>query len=96
MKTPLLPVDMSQKKNIGKWVGTVPIKDGVYTVEGTPDSVHRIAVEAIGRAAAFTDKFGGRLIGKGKKPSNAVTYIRQLAGKEVKVEVKNTDRPDAL
>ena len=52
---------------------------------------HRIAVDAIGRAAAFTDKFGGRLIGKGKKPSNAVTYIRQLAGKEVKVEVKNTD-----
>ncbi len=85
------PVDMSQKKNIGKWVGTVPIKDGVYSVEGSADSAHRIAVDAIGRAAAFTDKFGGRLIGKGKKPSNAVTYIRQLAGKEVKVEVKNTD-----
>lgn len=88
----LNPVDMSQKKTIGKWVGTVPIsKDGVYSVEGLPDSAHRIAVDAIGRSAAFTDKFGGRLIGKGRKPSNAVTYIRQLAGKQVKVEVKNTD-----
>jgi hypothetical protein len=86
------PVDMTQKKTIGKWVGTVPIgKDGVYSIEGTPDSKHRIAVDAVGRAAAFTDGFGGKLVGKGKKPSNAVTYIRQLAGKEVKVEVKNTD-----
>lgn len=88
----LNPVDMSQKKTIGKWVGTVPIaKDGVYSVDGSADSPHRIAVDAIGRAAAFTDKFGGKLVGKGKKPNNAVTYIRQLAGKEVKVEVKNTD-----
>jgi hypothetical protein len=86
------PVDMTQKKTIGKWVGTVPIgKDGVYAIDGQPDSPHRIAVDAIGRAAAFTDKFGGRLIGKSKKPSSAVTYIRKLAGKEVKVEVKNTD-----
>ncbi|MGV3532308.1 MAG: hypothetical protein ACO1QR_08045 [Chthoniobacteraceae bacterium] len=86
------PVDMSQKKTIGKWVGTVPISnEGVYSVEGTPASPHRIAVDAIGRASAFTDKFGGRLIGKGKKPANAITYIRKLAGKEVKVEVKNTD-----
>lgn len=88
----LNPVDMSQKKTIGKWVGTVPInKDGVYSIDGQPDSQHRIAVDAIGRAAAFTDRFGGRLVGKGKKPNNAVSYIRKLAGKEVKVEVKNTD-----
>nr|MDQ3624402.1 hypothetical protein [Verrucomicrobiota bacterium] len=86
------PVDMSQKKTVGKWVGTVPIgKDGVYSVDGLPDSPHRIAVDQVGRAAGFTDRFGGKLIGKGKKPSNAVTYIRQLAGKQVKVEVKNTD-----
>lgn len=86
------PVDMSQKKNIGKWVGTVPIgKDGVYAVAGAPDSAHRIAVDAMGKAQAFTDKFGGQLVGKTKKPSSAVTYIRQMAGKEVKVEVKNTD-----
>lgn len=86
------PVDMSQKKTIGKWVGTVPIsKEGVYSVEGAADSPLRIAVDAIGRAQAFTDRFGGKLVGKGRKPSNAVTYIRKLSGKEVKVEVKNTD-----
>lgn len=86
------PVDMSQKKTVGKWVGTVPIsKEGVYSVAGTSESPLRIAVDAVGRAAAFTDKFGGRLIGKGKKATSAITYIRQLAGKEVKVEVKNTD-----
>jgi hypothetical protein len=88
----LNPANLSQKRTVGKWVGTVPIStNGEYNVEGTADSAHRIAVDAIGKAAAFTDKFGGKLIGKGKKPANAVTYIRQLAGKEVKVEVKNTD-----
>jgi hypothetical protein len=86
------PVDMSQKKTVGKWVGTVPIgKDGVYSIDGTPDSPLRIAVDAIGRAQAFTDRFGGKLVGKSRKPSAAMTYIRQLQGKQVKVEVKNTD-----
>ena len=88
----LNPANLSQKRTVGKWVGTVPIAtNGEYNIEGTADSAHRIAVDAIGKAAAFTDKFGGKLIGKGKKPANAVTYIRKLAGKEVKVEVKNTD-----
>ena len=88
----LNPANLTQKKTVGKWVGTVPMgADGVYNVEGPADSQHRIAVDAIGKSPAFTDKFGGRLVGKGKKPSNAVTYVRQLAGKQVKIEVKNTD-----
>jgi len=88
----LNPANLSQKRAVGKWVGTVPAgADGVYAVDGLADSQHRIAVDAIGKSPAFTDKFGGRLVGKGKKPSNAVTYVRQLAGKQVKVEVKNTD-----
>jgi hypothetical protein len=88
----LNPANLSQKKAVGKWVGTVPMgTDGVYAVDGAADSQHRIAVDAIGKAPAFTDKFGGRLVGKGKKPAHAVTYVRQLAGKQVKVEVKNTD-----
>jgi hypothetical protein len=79
----LNPANLSQKRTVGKWVGTVPIAtNGEYNIEGTADSAHRIAVDAIGKAAAFTDKFGGKLIGKGKKPANAVTYIRKLAGKE--------------
>ena len=88
----LNPANLSQKRSVGKWVGTVPVTgNGEYNEEGLPDSLQRIAVDAIGKAPAFTDKFGGKLIGKGKKAANAVTYIRQLAGKEVKVEVKNTD-----
>jgi hypothetical protein len=88
----LNPADPSQKKTVGKWVGTVPVSaNGEYNEEGLGDSQQRIAVDAIGRAPAFTDKFGGKLIGKSKKKQNAVTYLRQLAGKEVKVEVKNSD-----
>ncbi|MDB6148814.1 MAG: hypothetical protein JWQ44_262 [Chthoniobacter sp.] len=88
----LNPANITQKKTVGKWVGTVPIAaNGEYRVEGMPDSPLRIAVDAIGKTQAFTDKFGGKLFGKSKKPASAVTYIRKMAGKEVKVEVKNTD-----
>ncbi len=88
----LNPANLAQKRSVGKWVGTVPVTgNGEYNEEGLPDSLQRIAVDAIGKAPAFTDKFGGKLIGKGKKAANAVTYIRELAGKQVKVEVKNTD-----
>ena len=88
----LNPANLSQKRAVGKWVGTVPISTtGEYSIEGASDSANRIAVDAIGKASAFTDKFGGKLFGKSKKPSNAVTYIRKMAGKEVKIEVKNTD-----
>ena len=88
----LNPANLSQKKAVGKWVGTVPVAaNGEYNEEGLADSQQRIAVDAIGKAPAFTDKFGGKLIGKGKKAASATTYLRQLAGKEVKVEVKNSD-----
>lgn len=88
----LNPANLSQKRAVGKWVGTVPVAaNGEYNEEGLPDSLQRIAVDAIGKAPAFVDKFGGKLIGKGKKSATAVTYLRQLAGKQVKVEVKNSD-----
>ena len=88
----LNPANLAQKRAVGKWVGTVPVAaNGEYNEEGLPDSLQRIAVDAIGRAPAFVDKFGGKLIGKGKKAAGAVTYLRQLAGKQVKVEVKNSD-----
>ncbi|MFN0126935.1 MAG: hypothetical protein ACKV19_09670 [Verrucomicrobiales bacterium] len=86
------PVDMTQKKTVGKWVGTVPINaGGIYQADGPADSRHRISVDAIGRAPAFTDNFGGRLLGKGKKSSGVISYIRKVQGKEVKMEVKNSD-----
>jgi len=88
----LNPTNLAQKRAVGKWVGTVPVAaNGEYNIEGLADSQQRIAVDAIGKAPAFTDKFGGKLIGKGKKASSATIYLRQLAGKQVKVEVKNSD-----
>lgn len=86
------PVNMTQKKTVGKWVGTVPITaEGVYELDGAGDSKQRISVDAIGKAPAFTDNFGGRLYGKGKKSSGVMSYVRQFQGKEVKLEVKNVD-----
>jgi len=86
------PVNMAQKKTVGKWVGTVPISaDGQYSLDGSSESKHRISVDAIGKAPAFTDNFGGRLYGKGKKTQGVMSYVRQLQGKEVKLEVKNAD-----
>ncbi|MEZ0390001.1 MAG: hypothetical protein ACAI34_23180 [Verrucomicrobium sp.] len=86
------PANMTQKKTVGKWVGTVPITgEGVYELEGSGESKQRISVDAIGKAPAFTDNFGGRLYGKGKKTQGVMSYVRQLQGKEVKIEVKNTD-----
>ena len=88
----LNPANLAQKRAVGKWVGTVPVAaTGEYNADGLPDSLQRIAVDAIGKAPAFVDKFGGKLVGKGKKAAGAVTYLRQLAGKQVKVEVKNSD-----
>ena len=86
------PVNMTQKKTVGKWVGTVPIDaNGVYDLAGAGDSKHRISVDAIGKAPAFTDGFSGRLYGKGKKTDGVMSYVRKLQGKEVKIEVKNVD-----
>jgi len=86
------PVNMAQKKTVGKWVGTVPIDaNGMYNLEGVADSKHRVSVDAIGKAPAFTDNFGGRLYGKGKKTEGVMSYVRQLQGKEVKLQVKNAD-----
>lgn len=86
------PADMTQKKTVGKWVGTVPINtNGVYELGGTGDSKHRISIDAIGRAPAFTENFSGNLYGKGKKTGGVMSYVRQIQGKEVKLEIKNSD-----
>ena len=86
------PVNMTQRKTVGKWVGAVPIDaNGVYELTGTNESKHRVSVDAIGKAPSFTDNFSGRLYGKGKKTEGVMSYVRQLQGKEVKLEVKNVD-----
>ncbi|HYF37187.1 MAG TPA: hypothetical protein VD994_17940 [Prosthecobacter sp.] len=86
------PVNMTQKKTVGKWVGTVPInEDGVYELEGSGESKQRISIDAIGKAPAFTDNFGGRMYGKGKKSGGIMSYVRKVRGKEVTLKVANVD-----
>ena len=64
----LNPRDLKQKKNVGKWVGEVAMdpNTGAYKL-GEGASPLRIAVDAVGKAQAFTDRFGGVLVGKAEK-----------------------------
>lgn len=92
--TVINPNDPTQRKAVGKWVGVVPINDrGEYQLEGNAASPHRMAIEALGKAQAFTEKFGGKLVGKPKekKQNPAISFVRKVAGKEVKVQVTNSD-----
>ncbi|MGH7215177.1 MAG: hypothetical protein ACREIT_10485 [Tepidisphaeraceae bacterium] len=93
----LNPKDMKQKKTVGKWVGMVPIdaKSGAFDLAGgrADERPLRIAVDAVGRASAFTDHFGGKLVGKAEKKDNlaSYTYKRLVGGKEVAITVKKSD-----
>jgi hypothetical protein len=93
----LNPKDLTQKKDVGKWVGLVPIdeKSGAYDLAGgrAQERPLRISVDAIGRASAFQDQFAGRLLGKAEKKEGlaAYTYKRMVGNKEVAVTVKRSD-----
>jgi hypothetical protein len=90
----LNPKDLKQKKAVGKWVGQVAVdpNTGAYNLGGG-ESPLRIQIEAVGRAAAFSDKFGGRLMGKAEKKENlgSYTYKRLVGEKTVEVIVKKSD-----
>lgn len=93
------PKDLTQKKAVGKWVGTVSIdKNGVYDFgSGDPTSSQlRMAVDAVGKAQAFVGAFGGRVFGKGEEKKGLLTdkvteYSRLVQGKKVKIVVKKSD-----
>jgi hypothetical protein len=93
----LNPRDLKQKKVVGKWVGTVPIDTatGAYDLAGgrAKESPLRIAVDAVGRAAAFVDMFQGKLVGKAEKKENLAQYTfkRVIGSKTVQVVVKKSD-----
>lgn len=93
----LNPRDLKQKRTVGKWVGTVPIDtaSGAFDLSGggAKESALRIAVDAIGRASAFTDNFQGRLVGKAESKDNlaAYTFKRMVGGKERAIVVKKSD-----
>lgn len=93
------PRDLKQKKVVGKWVGTIPVdtQSGAYLLGGGKDlassSPLRIAVDAVGSAAAFSDSFEGRMMGKAEKKEGlaAYTYKRIVGGKTFEVKVQKSD-----
>lgn len=95
--TVLNPRDLKQKKTVGKWVGVIPIdtQSGAYDLAGGKKEERplRMAVDAVGKAPAFTDNFAGRLIGKAEKKDNLAqyTYKRLVGKREVTITVKKSD-----
>ena len=93
----LNPRDLKQKKTVGKWVGTVPMnpQTGAYDLSGggSQESPLRVSVDAVGRAAAFNDSFGGRMIGKATKKEGlgSSIYKRVVGNKTVEVKVTKSD-----
>jgi hypothetical protein len=93
----LNPKDLKQERTVGKWVGTMPIDtaSGAYNLAGgaAKDSPLRISVDAVGKAAAFVDKFAGRLIGKAEKKDSLAEYHykRIIGDKTVQHTAKKVD-----
>ena len=91
------PKNLDEKKNVGKWVGTLPINTttGVYDIAGGAkgESPLRIAILAAGSQQAFVDNFGGKLVGKSKKEDGLASYTyRRLVGtKTVEIKVEKID-----
>jgi hypothetical protein len=93
------PKNLEQKKTVGKWVGSVLVdKSGVYDF-GTGSagaSPLRMAIDSVGKAAAFSGAFSGKVYGKGtdKKgliEQKAQEYARMVKGKKVTIQVKQSD-----
>lgn len=93
----LNPKDLKQKRNVGKWVGTLPTDpaSGAYNLSGgaAQQSQLRIAIDQVGSAKAFTDPFGGKILGKAEKKDNlaSATYKRLIGDKTVTVTVAKVD-----
>jgi hypothetical protein len=91
------PSDPKMRKNVGKWVGTLPIDTatGAYDLSGgkAKESALRVSVDAVGRQAAFQENFDGRLVGKAEKKEGlaAYTYKRLVGSRTVQVVVKKSD-----
>lgn len=96
----LNPADQSQKREVGKWIGLVPIDDkGTYDFGGGSKPL-RIVVDSVGKAQGFEDRFSGQLKGKSQDKKSMVnsavkkastTLTRLIGKKEVKIELKNVD-----
>ena len=93
----LNPKDMTQKKQVGSWVGTMPhdLATGTYDLGGgaAQQSPLRIAVDAVGNAKSFSDNFAGKLVGKAEKKEGlaSYSYSRLVGGKKVEFKVTKSD-----
>jgi hypothetical protein len=93
----LNPRDLTQKKQVGSWVGTLPHDPatGTYDLAGgaAVQSPLRIAVDAVGTAKSFSDNFSGKLVGKAEKKEGlaAYTYKRVVGNKSVEFKVNKSD-----
>ena len=93
----LNPKDMTQKKQVGSWVGTMPhdLATGTYDLGGgaAAQSPLRISVDAVGSAKSFTDNFAGKLVGKAEKKEGlaSYSYSRLVGGKTVEFKVTKSD-----
>lgn len=91
------PSDLKQKKAVGKWVGTVPIDTATGAFElgagKEKESQLRMAIDALGRAPAFVENFGGKLYGKAEKKDNLAqyTFSRIVGSKTVTKKVTKVD-----
>jgi hypothetical protein len=97
----LNPNNLSQKKTVGKWVGTIPIETAGNNLDigggKAHDSQLRIAVDTVGAAQGFSSNFNGKLLGKPEKGADwkdkltTFTFERVVGNKKVKIEAKQTD-----
>jgi len=87
-----------QNTYLGDWLGTVVTNEqGYYLFDGSgdPTSKPRIQIQAVGNQVAFTDTFGGIMLGKGTGAAGAVKFARQLTNsKRVVYTAKNADPMD--
>ena len=74
------PSNASQKRVVGKLVGTVPLdKDGRSNLSATN---MRMEVQTIGQAKGFTSKFSGVVIGKPVKAKTTISELVEAAKKQ--------------
>ncbi|WKZ56807.1 MAG: hypothetical protein QY326_08745 [Bdellovibrionota bacterium] len=92
------PKDLTQKKQVGKWVGPITIDNsGVYDFGGgSQGSQLRMAIDSVGKAAAFTGLFSGKIYGKSPEKkgllSDKITeYTRMVKGKKAVIKATNVD-----
>jgi hypothetical protein len=92
------PNDPTQKRQVGKWVGTVPIDtaSGAYMLSGgaASESPLRFDLDTVGSLRAYKENFEGKLIGKTEKKETLASYtFKRLLpnGQTAEIVVKKVD-----